>query len=63
MVEGAAAGSAVAGLGHYLLTKKHPYYRSLPITIKTLGLVLCVAPAVAFQAERRGLLYDKEHNW
>lgn len=63
MAEGAAAGLTFAGIGHYLLTKKQPYYRSLPVTIKVLGLVLCVAPAVAAQAERRGLQYDMEHNW
>lgn len=62
MAEGAAAGLTFAGISHFFLRSK-PYYRSLPVTIKFLGVVLCVAPAIAAQAERRGVQYDMEHNW
>lgn len=63
MTEGFLGGLAVAGAGYAYLRRRSPYFRSLPVTIKTLGVVLVVAPAIAAQAERRGLQYDMEHNW
>ena len=46
-----------------MLHRRSPYYRSLPLTIKTLGYVMVITAGVALQAERRGLQYDMEHNW
>ncbi|KAH8113326.1 hypothetical protein DFH11DRAFT_1705407 [Phellopilus nigrolimitatus] len=63
MTEGAAASLAVAVPGSFYLHRRWAYYRSLPITIKALGVVLVVAPCIAAQAERRGVQYDMEHNW
>ncbi|THH12377.1 hypothetical protein EW145_g34 [Phellinidium pouzarii] len=63
MAEGAAAALALALPGSFYLHRRWAYYRSLPITIKALGVVLLVGPAVALQAERKGVQYDKEHNW
>lgn len=63
MAEGFVGGLAVGGSGFWFLNRRWAYYRSLPVTIKTLGLVLAVTAAVATQAERRGLQYDMEHNW
>lgn len=53
----------VAVPGSLYLNRRWAYYRRLPITIKVLGVVLVTAPAIAAQAERRGVQYDKEHNW
>ena len=61
-IEGIIAGMAIALPGSYLLQKRSVYYRSLPVTIKALGVVLVVAPAFAVQAERRGVEYD-ESTW
>ncbi|EJD00947.1 uncharacterized protein FOMMEDRAFT_21419 [Fomitiporia mediterranea MF3/22] len=63
MVEGFLGGLAASTAGFYYLNRRMPYYRSLPVTIKTLGFVLVIAPAVAAQAERRGLQYDMENHW
>ncbi len=43
----------------YAFHRRWAYYRSLPITIKVLGVVLVAAPAFAIQAERRGVEFDK----
>lgn len=63
MTEGFVGGLAAGTAGFSYLRRVSPYYRSLPITIKTLGFVLVIAPAIAAQAERRGVQYDMEHNW
>ncbi|KAI5124853.1 hypothetical protein M0805_007286 [Coniferiporia weirii] len=63
MAEGAAGALAVALPASFYFQRRWAYYRSLPITIKALGVVLLVGPAVAAQAERRGVQYDMEHNW
>ncbi|KAL5508457.1 RCF2_1 [Sanghuangporus vaninii] len=63
MVEGFIGGTIASSAGFYMLHRRSRYYRSLPLTIKALGFVMVIAPAVAAQAERRGLQYDMEHNW
>lgn len=62
-IEGIVASSAVAIPSSFYLHRRWAYYRSLPMPIKVLGIVLVVAPAFAVQAERRGVQYDVEHNW
>ena len=39
--------------------RRWAYYRSLPIQLKALGVVMVVAPLYAIQAERRGVEFDK----
>ena len=39
--------------------RKWAYYRSLPLSLKALGICLVTAPLYAVQAERRGVEYDK----
>jgi hypothetical protein len=58
-LEGALGSAAVAVPGFYMLNRRWPYYRSLPLSLKALGVVVIVAPCLAIQAERRGLEYDK----
>ena len=58
-VEGTAASLAVAVPVSYILHRRWAYYRSLPLSIKVLGVVLAVGPAFAIQAERRGVEFDR----
>ncbi|KAF7335361.1 HIG1 domain-containing protein [Mycena sanguinolenta] len=39
--------------------RRWAYYRSLPPSLKVLGVLIVAAPALSIQAERRGLEYDK----
>ncbi|KAF9782738.1 mitochondrion protein [Thelephora terrestris] len=57
-VEGIAAGLAISLPGSWLLHKRVPFYRGLPIQLKALGIILVVGPCYAIQAERRGVEYD-----
>jgi len=41
-VEGVAAGLAISLPGSWLLHKRVPYYRALPIQLKALGVILIV---------------------
>jgi hypothetical protein len=52
------SGAGAVG-GSWYLNRRWPYYRSLPPSLKLLGVVIVVAPCLAIQAERRGLEYDK----
>jgi len=58
-IEGGVASSAVALGASYLLHRRYPAYRQLPISLKALGVVLVVAPFISIQAERRGYEYDQ----
>jgi len=58
-VEGLAAGLAISLPGSYFLHRRWAYYRSLPISLKALGVVIAVAPMYAIQAERRGIEFDR----
>jgi hypothetical protein len=62
-IEGLVGSLALSLPGFYVLHRRWPAYRALTPQLKALGLVLVVAPAVAIQAERRGLQFDREHNW
>jgi hypothetical protein len=53
-------GSGVVATGiSYILHRRWPYYRSLPPSLKLMGVIIVVAPCLAIQAERRGLEYDR----
>ncbi|KAJ7368872.1 hypothetical protein DFH08DRAFT_34929 [Mycena albidolilacea] len=58
-LEGFLAGGTVATLGSVYSHRKFAYYRSLPPSLKLLGVLIVAAPALSIQAERRGLEYDK----
>lgn len=56
-VEGTAAGLAFALPASLLLNRRWAYYRGLPVSLKVLGVIFVTVPALAIQAERRGLEY------
>ncbi|KAF7355792.1 HIG1 domain-containing protein [Mycena sanguinolenta] len=58
-LEGLLAGGTVATLGSMYAHRRWAYYRSLPPSLKVLGVLIVAAPALSIQAERRGLEYDK----
>lgn len=58
-VEGSIAAAAIALPGFSILNRRWPYYRSLPPSLKALGVILVVVPGIAIQAERRGLEFDR----
>ncbi|THH32757.1 hypothetical protein EUX98_g1467 [Antrodiella citrinella] len=58
-IEGFVAGLGLSGAASYYFQRKSPYYRSLPIHLKALGIIIVVAPLYAIQAERRGVEYDQ----
>nr|GAT51235.1 predicted protein [Mycena chlorophos] len=58
-LEGGSAGLAVGGLASYYAQRRFAYYRSLPPSLKILGILFVASPAMAIQAERRGLEYDR----
>ncbi|KAF7332565.1 HIG1 domain-containing protein [Mycena kentingensis (nom. inval.)] len=58
-IEGGLLGGGVAALGSFYAQRRWAYYRTLPPSLKILGVIFVGAPALAIQAERRGLEYDK----
>ncbi|KAF7981730.1 hypothetical protein HWV62_32333 [Athelia sp. TMB] len=58
-VEGTLAGLAVSIPGSLILNRRWGYYRSLPLSLKMLGAIFVTVPALAIQAERRGLEFDR----
>ncbi|KAI6112271.1 hypothetical protein EDD16DRAFT_1603989 [Pisolithus croceorrhizus] len=61
--EGFLGSAAFALPASFILNRRWSYYRSLPLSLKALGVVIIVAPCVSIQAERRGLEFDREVNW
>jgi len=57
--EGTLAGLAIAIPGSLILNRRWGYYRSLPLSLKMLGAIFVTVPALAIQAERRGLEFDR----
>ncbi|CAK5263138.1 unnamed protein product [Mycena citricolor] len=58
-IEGTLTGLAIAGAGSYWAQRRFAYYRTLPPSLKLLGGLIVIAPALSIQAERRGLEYEK----
>ncbi|EIW82262.1 mitochondrion protein [Coniophora puteana RWD-64-598 SS2] len=58
-VEGAALGSAIALPSFWLLNKRWPYYRQLPLPLKAFGAVIVIAPLISIRAEHAGLEYER----
>ncbi|KAF8969355.1 hypothetical protein BDZ97DRAFT_1902489 [Flammula alnicola] len=58
-IEGGLASGAVALAGSYWAHKNLAAYRRLPLSLKTLGVIIVVAPCLSIQAERRGLEYER----
>ncbi|KAI0699818.1 hypothetical protein BC835DRAFT_1304333 [Cytidiella melzeri] len=61
-IEGVVAGFAVSLPAGFVLNRRWPAFRTLPVQLKSLAAVIVVLPLFAFQAERRGLEFD-ESTW
>lgn len=59
MAEGAVVGGAIAGAGATYLYKTSNAFRILPRSMKALGTILILVPAMTIQGERRGVQYDQ----
>jgi len=57
--KGFAYGLAVSLPGSYLLHRRWAYYRSLPPSLKALGVVMVVAPWTVIEAERHSMAYEE----
>jgi len=59
-VKGAAYGLATAIPASYLLHRRWPYYRSLPPSLKALGVVMVAVPWCVIEAERQSGFFEQE---
>jgi len=59
-VKGMAYGLAVALPVSYLAHRRFPYYRSLPPSLKALGVIMVAVPWCVIEAERNGIAYEEE---
>jgi len=57
--KGFMGGLAVALPASYIAQRRWPYYRSLPPSIKALGVVTVVVPAFVIAAEQAGHAYER----
>ncbi|KAI0005059.1 hypothetical protein BJV74DRAFT_806659 [Russula compacta] len=62
-IEGIVGGLAISLPASFAAQRYWPAYRTLPLSLKALGVVLVVGPVWAIQTERRGVEFDEEHNW
>ncbi|KAF4575279.1 hypothetical protein EYR40_004986 [Pleurotus pulmonarius] len=58
-IEGAVGSGAVAVGISYWAHRRFPAYRALPLSLKSLAVLIIVVPCLAIQGERRGIEYDK----
>lgn len=58
-IEGAVGSTVVVGAGSYYLHRRYPAYRALPLSLKCLGVIILIAPALSIQAERRGIEFER----
>lgn len=62
-VKGFIAGMGVMGVGlpgAYMLNRRWPYYRQLPISLKALSVIMVVVPSFVISAEHAGQRYERE---
>jgi len=59
MTEGAVVSGIISGAGSWYLNKRWATYRTLPSSLKALGIVCIVLPVLTLQGERRGTEYDQ----
>ncbi|KAJ8517983.1 hypothetical protein ONZ45_g4907 [Pleurotus djamor] len=58
-IEGLVGSGAVAVGASYWAHRRFPSYRALPLSLKSLAVLIIVVPCLAIQGERRGIEYDK----
>ncbi|KAL4081458.1 hypothetical protein V8B97DRAFT_30053 [Scleroderma yunnanense] len=54
-------GAAITIPSIYILNRRWPYFRSLPLQLKTLGAVIVVLPMMSIRAEHRMLDFERSH--
>jgi hypothetical protein len=59
--KGFAGGLAFSLPASYFLHQRWPYYRHLPLSLKTFGVIGIAVPAFAICAERASQRYDRLH--
>ena len=52
---------AISVPSFYMLNRRWSYYRSLPPSLKALGVIVVAVPSFAISAERAGLKFEREH--
>ncbi|KAI6152349.1 mitochondrion protein, partial [Pisolithus tinctorius] len=60
-VEGTVMGAAVTLPSFYILNRQWPYFRSLPLQLKTLAAIIIILPTTAIRAEHRMIDYERSH--
>lgn len=60
-VEGTIMGSAVTLPSFYILHRRWPYFRSLPLQLKALAAVIIIFPTAAIRAEHRMIDFERSH--
>ncbi|OCH90969.1 hypothetical protein OBBRIDRAFT_792777 [Obba rivulosa] len=58
-IEGTLAGLAISVPASLFAQRRWASYRSLPFSLKVLGVIIVTAPAFAIGAEKRGIEYDE----
>jgi hypothetical protein len=61
--KGFLGGLAVALPASAFAQRRSPYYRSLPLSIKALGVVSVVVPAFVITAEQAGHAFERQQWW
>jgi hypothetical protein len=59
--KGFLGGLGLALPASLIAQRRWPYYRSLPLSIKALGVVTVVVPSFVIAAERAGHNFEREH--
>ncbi|KAI0677095.1 hypothetical protein C8Q78DRAFT_987559 [Trametes maxima] len=59
-LKGFAGGLAFALPASYILHRRWPYYRSLPPSLKALGVILVAVPSFVISAEHAGQRFEEE---
>lgn len=59
VAEGVAIGLGISLPGSFLLNRRWAYYRSLPLSLKALGVVIVTVPALVIQTERKSLAFTR----
>ena len=54
-------GAAVTIPGFYILNRRWPYFRSLPLQLKALGAVIVLFPMISIRAEHRMHDFERLH--
>jgi len=60
-VEGTVMGATITIPSIYILNRRWPYFRSLPVQLKVLGAIVVVFPMMSIRAEHRMVDFERSH--